>query len=70
MARLGLPAERFQRPTLKRHSPRTNRRNTSDGYHGCLVIRVPRSRELYWQVEGVMQGLAGSGGAGPGSAKV
>lgn len=62
--RLGVPDERFQRATLKRHSPQTNRRNTGQDYHGCLVIRVPRSKELYWQVEGVMQGLAESSGVG------
>jgi transposase len=56
--RLDLPMERFQRPTLKRHALRTNRQNTGDSYRGCLVIRVPRSRELYWQVEGIMRGLA------------
>jgi hypothetical protein len=61
--RLGVPVERFQRPTIKRHSPWTNRRNTGDDYHGCLVIRVPRSRDLYWQVEGIMRGLAESGGS-------
>jgi transposase len=55
--RLDLPLECFHRPTLKRHRPRTNRRNIGDDYRGCLVIRVPRSRELYWRVEGMMRGL-------------
>lgn len=57
-ARLGLPGHRFQRPTLKRHVPRTVRHNTGADYHGCLVIRVPRSREVYWFIEGIMRGLA------------
>lgn len=56
---LGLPVERFQRSVVKRHNPATVRHNTGTGYHGCLVITVPRSRELYWRVEGVMRGLAG-----------
>ncbi|TDC35393.1 helix-turn-helix domain-containing protein [Micromonospora sp. KC213] len=54
---LGVPPQRFRRPTLKRHNPTTLRRNTGDGYHGCLVIDVPRSRELYWRIEGMIAEL-------------
>jgi hypothetical protein len=54
--RLGLPRERFQRTTLKRHASMTNRRNTGDDYHGCLAVDAPKGRELYWRIEGVMQG--------------
>ncbi|MFG1655010.1 helix-turn-helix domain-containing protein [Micromonospora chersina] len=55
--RLRLPVERFGRPTLKRHNATTVRRNTGDDYHGCLVITVPRSRQLYWRIEGVIAGI-------------
>ncbi|MFG1674251.1 hypothetical protein [Micromonospora sp. NPDC049282] len=55
--RLGLPLERFGRATLKRHEPATTRRNNGEGYRGCLVITVPRSRHLYWRVEGVIRGV-------------
>ena len=55
---LDLPPERFRPATLKRHAPKTNRRNTGDDDHGCLIIVVPRSRELYWKVEGVMAAIA------------
>jgi transcriptional regulator with XRE-family HTH domain len=48
----GLPYTQFRRPTLKRHNPRTVRKNTGQNYHGCLVIRVRQSAELYRQVEG------------------
>ena len=58
-AELGLPRALFQRPTIKRHAPNTKRMNTGDDYHGCLSISVPRSRELYWRVEGVMAALTG-----------
>jgi transposase len=58
-AELGLPRALFQRPTIKRHAPATKRMNTGDDYHGCLVISVPQSRELYWRVEGVMAALTG-----------
>jgi transcriptional regulator with XRE-family HTH domain len=42
----------FRRPTLKRHNPRTVRKNTGDGYHGCLRIDVRRSADLYRKIEG------------------
>lgn len=54
---LDLPAERFRRATLKAHRPNTVRRNIQGDYHGCLVIDVPRSRELYWRIEGLVAGL-------------
>lgn len=57
---LGLPLERFLRPSLKRHNPRTNRHNIAEDYRGCLVIKAPRSRELYWRIEGVMSAICGS----------
>jgi hypothetical protein len=59
-ARLRLPPERFQRATLKRHRPATTRRNSGSDYRGCLVVKVPRGRELYWRIEGMMAGLAQS----------
>jgi len=54
---LEVSRERFQRPTIKRHVPNTRRMNAGADYHGCLVITVPQSRELYWRVEGVMAAL-------------
>jgi hypothetical protein len=47
-----VPAGQFRRSTLKRHVPKTVRRNPENDYHGCLVVSVLGSRELYWQVEG------------------
>jgi transposase len=55
--RLAVPCELFQRPTIKYHNPATVRANTGADYHGCLIITVPKSRELYWKVEGVMDAL-------------
>ncbi|MFY1689789.1 transposase [Plantactinospora sp. WMMB782] len=66
-ATLGLPADRFRRPTLKRHQPKTIRRNTGDDYRGCLIVDVPRSRQLYWRIEGVIAALDGAGAEGVGS---
>lgn len=48
----GLLDTQFRRPTLKRHNPRTVRKNTGQNYHGCLVIKVRQSAELYRQIEG------------------
>jgi hypothetical protein len=47
-----LPGEQFRRPVLKRHNPKTTRKNTGDGYHGCLAIYVGKPTELYRQIEG------------------
>jgi AcrR family transcriptional regulator len=48
----GLQSDQFRRPTLKRHNPKTVRKNTGDDYHGCLVIDVRRSTVLYRRIEG------------------
>ena len=64
---IGVPFERFSRPTLKTHNPSTVRYNVGDPYRGCLVIDVPQSRELYWQIEGLMSGIADAGSASGGA---
>ncbi|ADD40997.1 hypothetical protein [Stackebrandtia nassauensis] len=39
-------------PTLwKKHNPKTVRKNVGSNYHGCLVIRVRKSADLYWYIE-------------------
>ena len=48
----GIPIDRFNRPTMKRHNPRTVRLNVGADYHGCLVVSVCKSRELYQQIDG------------------
>jgi predicted transcriptional regulator len=45
------PAQ-YRRPTLKKHNPRTRRKNTGEGYHGCLRVDVRCSGDLYRQIEG------------------
>jgi len=49
------PAQ-FHRPTLKRHAPRTIRKNVGDAYHGCLCIDVHQSADLYRRIEGWVRG--------------
>ncbi|WP_428961985.1 helix-turn-helix domain-containing protein [Micromonospora fluostatini] len=57
-AAVGVPPEDFKPTTLKRHNPTTRRRNTGEGYHGCLAVDVPRSSRMYWKIEGIMKGMA------------
>lgn len=56
-----LPDDFFHKPTLKRHNPKTLRKNTGDDYHGCLVIEVRKGLTLYRQIEGWAQAAMGSG---------
>lgn len=63
-AEIGVPEARFRRATLKTHNPSTLRRNVGDPYRGCLIVYVPKSSRLYWQMEGVMRGIAASVGGG------
>jgi transposase len=58
---VGVPAEEFLRPTIKRHNPVTIRRNVGESYRGCLTITVSKSSRLYWEMEGVVRGIAASG---------
>ncbi|MFG2650872.1 hypothetical protein [Streptomyces sp. NPDC048436] len=51
-------ASTFQRTTLKRHNPKTVRKNTGDDYRGCLVIRVRQGADLYCRIEGWWKGIA------------
>jgi len=48
----GASAGQFRTPALKRHNPKTVRKNTGDEYHGCLRIDVRRSSSLYQSIEG------------------
>ena len=48
----GAQPEQFLRPALKRHSPKTVRKNVGEDYHGCLRIDVRRGSDLYRKIEG------------------
>jgi hypothetical protein len=48
----GLGADQFRTPVLKRHNPKTVRKNVGANYHGGLKIDVRQSADLYWQIEG------------------
>ncbi|MFD8721580.1 hypothetical protein ACFV2H_27230 [Streptomyces sp. NPDC059629] len=53
----GVSPSSFQRATLKKLNPRTNRKNTSDAYRGCLVVYVTKSADLYRRIEGSWYGI-------------
>ncbi|MFJ2936649.1 hypothetical protein ACIO8G_28290 [Streptomyces sp. NPDC087219] len=57
---VGVDASTFNKTTLKRHTPRTNRKNVGDGYHGCLVIQILGSADLYRRIEGAWCGIVGA----------
>lgn len=44
--------------TLKRHNPRTSRKNTGQDYHGSLAIRVRKSATEYWRMSGLWTAVA------------
>ncbi|MFE9807630.1 hypothetical protein [Streptomyces sp. NPDC005548] len=54
---VGTDATALGRTYLKRHNPKTNRKNLGQDYRGCLVIRVLGSAELYRRIEGWWYGI-------------
>lgn len=57
---IGIDASAFQKATLKKHNPRTTRKNTAESYRGCLVIYVTKSADLYRRMEGAWYGIVGA----------
>jgi hypothetical protein len=55
---LGRSADQFMRSTIKRHSPKTIRKNVGADYHGCLTVTVLQSRLLYQLLDGLFQAVA------------
>ncbi|MEU5533165.1 hypothetical protein [Streptomyces sp. NPDC020362] len=53
-------ANAFGKTTLKRHNPKTVRKNTGEDYRGCLVVTVRQSAELYRRIEGWWYGIVGA----------
>lgn len=47
----------FGKTTLKRHNPKTVRKNVGDDYRGCLVLTLRQSADLYRRVEGWWSGI-------------
>ncbi|MGW7459922.1 hypothetical protein [Streptomyces sp. NPDC054797] len=56
----GVGVNQLQKTTLKRHNPKTIRKNTGTDYHGCLVVRVLQGADLYRRIEGWWCGIVGA----------
>ncbi|GAB1329203.1 hypothetical protein [Streptomyces sennicomposti] len=56
---LKVDASQFMRTTLKKHNPKTTRKNVGEDYRGCLVIGVLQGAELYRRIEGWWYGIVG-----------
>lgn len=54
---VGVEPGEFSRANLKRHNPKTVRKNVEEAYVGCLVVRLVQCRTLYQRIEGVWQGI-------------
>ncbi|MFE7959338.1 MULTISPECIES: helix-turn-helix domain-containing protein [unclassified Streptomyces] len=54
---VGADRTAFNKTTLKKHNPKTVRKNTGDGYRGCLVIKVLQGADLYRRIEGSWYGI-------------
>jgi len=52
LALTGATPDQFRKTTLKRHNPKTVRKNVGSDYRGCLRLDVRKSSELYHQIEG------------------
>ncbi|MGW5422363.1 hypothetical protein [Streptomyces sp. NPDC003943] len=59
----GAAPDGFGKTTLKRHNPKTARKNVEDDYRGCLVVRVRGSADLYRRIEGAWCGIVGAASA-------
>ncbi|MGW1027253.1 hypothetical protein ACWD4J_26770 [Streptomyces sp. NPDC002577] len=57
---VGVDVATFQKTTIKKHNPKTVRKNVGDDYRGCLVIRVSQGAELYRRIEGWWTGMVAS----------
>lgn len=56
----GAETSAFGKTSIKKHSPRTNRKNVNENYRGCLVVRVLKSADLYRRIEGWWYGIVGA----------
>jgi transcriptional regulator with XRE-family HTH domain len=55
-----IPASRFGKTGLKKHNPKTIRKNVGEDYFGCLAVRVRRSSKLMRQIHGWWLGITTS----------
>ncbi|MEI5099486.1 hypothetical protein RB200_13910 [Streptomyces sp. PmtG] len=56
-ALVGVETSALQKATIKKHNPKTSRKNTTEAYRGCLTIYVLKSADLYRRMEGAWYGI-------------
>ncbi|UIX33486.1 hypothetical protein [Streptomyces sp. GQFP] len=56
-ALVGADRSAFYKTTLKKHNPKTVRKNVGDSYRGCLAVRVLKGADLYRRIEGWWSGM-------------
>lgn len=67
LAVTGATIDQFATPVMKRHNPKTVRKNVGGAYHGCLRIDVRHSADLYRKIEGwAAASMEGRRSANPG----
>ncbi|GAU68623.1 Syd protein [Streptomyces sp. NBRC 110611] len=54
---VGIETSALAKTTLKKHNPKTNRKNVGETYRGCLVVRVMDGADLYRRIEGWWYGI-------------
>ncbi|MBZ6476077.1 hypothetical protein K9U14_22310 [Streptomyces griseocarneus] len=54
---VGADGGAFGKTTLKKHNPKTIRKNVGDDDRGCLIVRVTGSADLYRRIEGWWYGI-------------
>ncbi len=54
---VGTTVENLGKTVIKKHNPKTVRKNLGEGYKGCCVVRVLNSAELYRRIEGWWYGI-------------
>ncbi|MHC5904663.1 hypothetical protein ACVNF4_12260 [Streptomyces sp. S6] len=57
---LGIEAASFTKTNVKKHNPKTVRKNVGNAYHGCLTVRVLKGADLYRRIEGAWCGIVGA----------
>ncbi|MBB5928018.1 helix-turn-helix domain-containing protein [Streptomyces echinatus] len=57
---VGIDRTSLSKTTLKKHNPKTVRKNVGAAYRGCLVVSVLRSTDLYRRIEGTWYGIVGA----------
>ncbi|WP_086565768.1 hypothetical protein [Streptomyces africanus] len=67
---VGIDVSTLQKTTIKKHNPKTVRKNVGESYRGCLVIRVSQGAELYRRIEGWWHGMVSGITASVSSGKV